>query len=116
MLPTFGTRLEVKREREFIQAANSLKTLRVTPEGGMSIDPEDIREQMIASRDQLKPLVHKPVAPPPMKLINDPEMEQESNSLVEAPWGVLDCMRCLSGFHHKQKDSDCSRCCETQAF
>lgn len=61
--PTFGTRSEVKREREFIQAANSLKTLRVTPEGSMCIDPEEIREQIIASREQLKHLVHKPVAP-----------------------------------------------------
>ena len=32
---------EKVREREFIQAANSLKTLKVTPEGGMSIDPEE---------------------------------------------------------------------------
>ena len=47
---------EQKREREFIQAANSLKTLKVTPEGGMSIDPEELRDQIIASREQLKTL------------------------------------------------------------
>jgi len=54
---------EQKREREFIQAAKSLKTLKVTPEGGMSIDPEELRDQIIASREQLKHLVHKPGAP-----------------------------------------------------
>ena len=54
---------EQKREREFIKAANGLKTLRVTPEGGMSIDPEELREQIVASREQLKHLVHKPGAP-----------------------------------------------------
>ena len=42
---------EKAREREFIQAANSLKTLKVTPEGGMSIDPEELREQIVASRE-----------------------------------------------------------------
>lgn len=54
---------EQKRERDFILAANSLKTLKVTPEGGMSIDPEELRDQIIASREQLKHLVHKPEAP-----------------------------------------------------
>ncbi|MBB6154962.1 hypothetical protein HDC30_002185 [Pseudomonas sp. JAI115] len=46
---------EQKREREFIQAANSLKTLKVTPEGGMSIDPEELREQIVASRGKRLP-------------------------------------------------------------
>lgn len=40
---------EIRREREFIQAANRLKTLRVTPRGG--IDPEEIRDQIIVARD-----------------------------------------------------------------
>lgn len=35
---------EKQREREFIEAVNGLKTLRVTPGGTMSIDPEEIRE------------------------------------------------------------------------
>lgn len=51
---------EQKREREFIQAANGLKTLRVTPEGGMFIDPEELREQIVVAREQLKYLVHAP--------------------------------------------------------
>ena len=49
---------EQKREREFIRAANGLKTLRVTPEGGMCIDPEELREQIVEAREQLKHLVH----------------------------------------------------------
>jgi len=51
---------EKQREREFIDAVNSLKTLRVTPEGGMSIDPEEIREQVLESRERLKHFVQRP--------------------------------------------------------
>ncbi|MEZ1510553.1 hypothetical protein QVM48_14565 [Pseudomonas soli] len=51
---------EKQREREFIEALNSLKTLRVTPEGGMAIDPEEIREQVIESRERLKHFVLRP--------------------------------------------------------
>lgn len=54
---------EKTRERDFIAAANGLKTLKVTPEGGMSIDPKEIREQIITAREELKHLVHKPGAP-----------------------------------------------------
>lgn len=50
---------EKQREREFVEAVNSLKTLRVTPEGGMAIDPEEIREQVIESRERLKHFVRK---------------------------------------------------------
>lgn len=45
------------REREFIKAANGLKTLRVTARGGMAIDPEEIREQILAARAEYKGLV-----------------------------------------------------------
>lgn len=45
------------REREFIKAANGLKTLRVTARGGMAIDPEEIREQILAARAEYKCLV-----------------------------------------------------------
>jgi hypothetical protein len=45
------------REREFIKAANGFKTLRVTDRGGMSIDPEEIRDQIIKSREEYKGLV-----------------------------------------------------------
>lgn len=45
------------REREFIEAVNGLKTLRTTDRGGMSIDPEELREQVIKSREEYKGLV-----------------------------------------------------------
>jgi hypothetical protein len=50
---------EIRREKEFIQAANRLKTLRVTTRGGVSIDPEEIRDQIIAAREEYKHLVHR---------------------------------------------------------
>ncbi|WP_327438719.1 hypothetical protein [Pseudomonas donghuensis] len=82
---------EQKREREFIQAANSFKTLRVTPEGGMFIDPEELREQIVSAREQLKHLVHKPGVPSrPFKAAADLQVEQETSPTVEAPEGALD--------------------------
>ncbi|AXK54790.1 hypothetical protein [Pseudomonas protegens] len=48
-----------RREQAFIDAANKLKTLHVTQEGAMYIDPEELREQIIASREQLKQFVVK---------------------------------------------------------
>jgi len=48
---------EQARERAFISAVNGLETLRVTPEGGMSIEADEIREQVIASRLSLKRFV-----------------------------------------------------------
>lgn len=51
---------EKQREREFIEAVNGLKTLRVTPGGTMSINPEEIREQVLESRERLKHFVHRP--------------------------------------------------------
>ena len=51
---------EQAREREFIDTLNGLKTLRVTPDGGMSIDPEEIRDRVIASRHALKHFVRRP--------------------------------------------------------
>ncbi|POA79709.1 hypothetical protein C1890_04970 [Pseudomonas sp. DP16D-R1] len=51
---------EQSRERAFIESVNGLKTLQVTPEGGMSIDPQEIRERVIASRHALKHFVRKP--------------------------------------------------------
>ncbi|CEL29328.1 hypothetical protein SRM1_02679 [Pseudomonas fluorescens] len=46
-------------EREFIKAVNSLKTLQTTPRGGMKIDPEELRDQILASRERYKELVKK---------------------------------------------------------
>jgi hypothetical protein len=51
---------EIRREKEFIQAANRLKTLQVSTRGGMSIDPEELRDQIIAAREEYKHLVRKP--------------------------------------------------------
>jgi hypothetical protein len=51
---------EIQREREFIQAANQVKTLRVTSRGGMSIGPEEIQDQIIAAREEYKSLVRRP--------------------------------------------------------
>lgn len=48
---------EIKRERQFIEAVNSFKTLRVTDRGGMSIDPEEIRDMILENREALKHLV-----------------------------------------------------------
>ncbi|VVO69005.1 hypothetical protein PS880_01204 [Pseudomonas fluorescens] len=48
---------EQARDQAFITALNSLQSLRVTPDGGMSIDPDEIREQVIASRRSLKRFV-----------------------------------------------------------
>lgn len=46
-------------ERAFIKAANALKTLQVTPRGGMRIDPEEIRDQILVARELYKDLVKK---------------------------------------------------------
>ena len=82
---------EKAREREFIRAANSLKTLKVTPEGGMSIDPEELRDQIIASRKQLKHLVHKPGAPRrPFEAATGLLLEQEASPSVETPVNAMD--------------------------
>lgn len=48
---------EQERERAFISSLNGMETLRVTPDGGMSIDAEEIREQVIATRLSLKRFV-----------------------------------------------------------
>lgn len=83
---------EKAREREFILAANSLKTLSVTDRGGMSIDPEEIRDQIIALREQLKHLVHKPSAPgESFEAAVHVQVEQEESTAVEAPVSALDC-------------------------
>lgn len=50
---------EQARDRAFIAALNDLKSLRVTPEGGMSIDPHEIRDKVIASRHDLRRFVRK---------------------------------------------------------
>lgn len=46
-------------ERNFIKAANSLKSLQTTPRGGMRIDPEELRDQILVARELYKHLVQK---------------------------------------------------------
>lgn len=48
---------EQARDRAFIAALNKLHSLSVTADGGMSIDPDEIRERVIASRRSLKRFV-----------------------------------------------------------
>ncbi|EKT4460508.1 hypothetical protein [Pseudomonas putida] len=54
LFPDKRTQREKDREREFIQAVNSLKTLSTTERGGMSIDPDEVREIIAASRHGLR--------------------------------------------------------------
>ena len=84
---------EQRRERDFIQAANSLKTLKVTAEGGLSIDPEELREQIVASREQLKHLVHKPVTTTrPSSLMPG----QEASPITGVPSAAFDCIEVVA--------------------
>lgn len=46
-----------KSEQDFIRAVNQLKTLSTTDRGGMSIDPEELRGQILESRESLRHLV-----------------------------------------------------------
>lgn len=88
---------EKAREREFILAANSLKTLSVTDRGGMSIDPEELRDQIIASREQLKHLVHKTGAPRrPFEAATDFLVEQEASPSVETPVSAMECIEMVA--------------------
>lgn len=88
---------EQKREREFILAANSLKTLSVTDRGGMSIDPEELRDQIVASREQLKHLVHRSEAPnPSFRAAEDAQVETLVSSSVEAPVSAMDCIEVVA--------------------
>lgn len=48
---------EIKQEREFIEAVNGLKNYTVTDRGGVSMDPEEIRDYVIARRQELSQLV-----------------------------------------------------------
>lgn len=52
------TRADIEEE-QFILAANSLKTLQVPLGGCMSIDPEELRDQIIGSRERYKDLVRQ---------------------------------------------------------
>ncbi len=88
---------EKTREREFILAANSLKTLSVTDRGGMSIDPEELRDQIIASREHLKHLVHRSEAPNrSFRAAEDAQVEPLVSSTVEALVSTMDCIEVVA--------------------
>ena len=88
---------EKARERDFIVAVNKLKTLSVSDRGGLSIDPEELREQVVASREQLKHLVHKPGAPSkPFKAVADLQLERGAKSTVESSGDALDCIEVVA--------------------
>ncbi|MBD8805446.1 MULTISPECIES: hypothetical protein [Pseudomonas] len=88
---------EKAREREFILAANSLKTLSVTDRGGMSIDPEELRDQIVASREQLKHLVRRPeTLNRSFRAAEDVQVEPLVSSTVEAPASAMDCIEVVA--------------------
>ncbi|WP_314382899.1 hypothetical protein [Pseudomonas brenneri] len=91
--PDLRSECEKASEREFILAANSLKTLSVTDRGGVSIDPEELRDQIIAAREQLKHLVHKPRAP---GLEFTSVADQGASPIVEALERALDCIEVVA--------------------
>lgn len=55
--PDTRSEREKEEEQQFIRAVNQLETLRVTPSGSMSIDPEEIRDQVLKSREAYRDLV-----------------------------------------------------------
>ncbi|WP_080637241.1 hypothetical protein [Pseudomonas putida] len=65
LFPDRRPEAEIQRERQFIEAVNSLKTLKVTERGGMSIDPEEIRDLVIELRENYKHLVDPAHRKPP---------------------------------------------------
>jgi len=88
---------EIERERAFIQAANSLKTLRVTPEGAMFIDPEEFREQIVSAREQLKHIVHDPRAlGGPFRASESHRADEGAGFAVEAPLEPMDCIEVVA--------------------
>lgn len=88
---------EKVRDRDFIAAVNKLETLSVTDRGGMAINPEEIREQVITSREQLKHLVHMPGAPRRrLKAVTDIQVAQEVSASQEAPVDALDCIEVVA--------------------
>lgn len=88
---------EIKRERAFIAAVNGLKTLSTTDRGGMSIDPEELRDQIIASREQLKYLVHKPGTPNGrFAAAADVQVQQDASPDEEPPVSVMGCIEVVA--------------------
>lgn len=57
VFPDNRSEWEKKKDLQFITAINNLKNYSVTDRGGLSIDPEELRGQAMASRVELKHLV-----------------------------------------------------------
>lgn len=74
---------EELKEQSFIEAANKLKTLRVTERGGMFIDPEEIRDQILDSREALKRLV-APSHRRPANAQPEPDKDTKNTSEIGA--------------------------------
>lgn len=55
--PDKRSEAEKEDERQFNRAVSQLKTLRTTPGGGMAIDPEEIRDQVLQSREAYRELI-----------------------------------------------------------
>ena len=88
---------EKVRERALITAMNSLKTLSVTERGGISIDPEELREQIIASREQLKHFVHRPEGHnQPCKAAAGIQVKREVIPSADAPEDSVDYMEVVA--------------------
>lgn len=57
LFPDRRSESEKDRERKFIEALNDLKTLSVNEHGRMSIDPEELRDQILKSREEYRDLI-----------------------------------------------------------
>lgn len=57
IFPDNRSEYEIEKEREFIRAVNQLKTLAVHPGGRISIDPNEIRDQVLKSREEYRKFI-----------------------------------------------------------
>lgn len=63
----------------------------------MSIDAEELRDQIVASREQLKHLVHRPEAPSrSFRAAADAQVEQLVSPTVEAQVSAMDCIEVVA--------------------
>ena len=63
----------------------------------MSIDPEELRDQIIAARKQLQHLVHQPGKQSrPFQPVAENEVWQKANPAAEAPEELQDCIEVVT--------------------
>ncbi|AVD96239.1 hypothetical protein C4Q27_03005 [Pseudomonas sp. SWI36] len=79
LFPDKRSQREKDQEREFIEAVNSLKTLSVNEHGGMSIDPEEVRDVVIAARENYRHLLNTPHR----ENSTPPEVEKDNISALQ---------------------------------